>query len=247
MKIDDVRIVREPLVLATQANVEELESRLWVTFPEGYRDYVTRLGEGVLSSFIRIYPPWRIENELAEWRRRINKYWFWDEGRDVLPKERALECVIIGDTVNGDEVVFHPNRRNRLFVLPRDSEQVHDAGEDLLAAVAWMGSSGELIEPFSAWDFEPLDSRLKADVAEPGPGKLADPDGESLDDLVELGKRWAARHSVRKLADHDLKKQVNDLEKQFGKKRSSSFLYEAMVLQRQVRRSAWLSRRLPNR
>lgn len=230
LKIDDVRIVREPLVLATQADVEELESRMWVAFPEGYRDYVTRLGDGVLSSFVRIYPPWRIETELAEWRRRINKYWLWDEGRDVLPKERALECVTVGDTINGDEVLFHPMRRNRLFVLPRDSEQVLDAGADLMAAVAWIGHSGELIEPFSEWSFEPFDSRLQADHTEPGPGKVADPEGESLDDLLGIGKRWAARHSVRKSAEHDLKKQVSDLEKQFGKKRSSSFLYEAVVL-----------------
>lgn len=64
-----------------------------------------------------------IEKELTEWRRRINKYWFWDDVRELLPKERALECVIIGDTVSGDELVFHPSRPNRLFVLPRDSEQ----------------------------------------------------------------------------------------------------------------------------
>lgn len=109
MKLEDIRIVGEPLVLATPADVDGLESRLWIAFPEGYRDYVTRLGEGILGgSFIRIYPPWRIENEIAEWRRRINKYWFWDEGRHVLPKECALECVIIGDTRSGDEIVFHP-------------------------------------------------------------------------------------------------------------------------------------------
>lgn len=146
MKIDDVRIVREPLVLVTQADIEGLESRLWITFPEGYRDYLTRLGEGVLGSFVRIYPAWRVENELAGWRRRIAKYWFWDEGRDVLPKERAMECVIVGDTVNGDEIVFHPSRRDHLFVLPRDDERIFDAGADLLAAVEWVCGSGQLVE-----------------------------------------------------------------------------------------------------
>ena len=140
MKIDDVRVVGEPLVLATQADIDGLESRLWFTFPEGYRDYLTRLGEGVLGSFVRIYPPWRVENELAAWRRRIAKYWFWDEGRDVLPKERAMECVIVGDTVNGDEIVFHPSRRDHLFVLPRDDEQIFDSGADLLATVEWVAA-----------------------------------------------------------------------------------------------------------
>lgn len=232
MKIDEVRIVREPLVLATQADVEGIESRLWITFPEGYRDYVTRLGEGVLGSFVRIYPPWQIESELAEWRRRIAKYWFWDEGRDVLPKERALECVIVGDTINGDEMVFHPSRRDRLFVLPRDDEQIFDAGADLLAAVEWICGSGHLVETLPELDFEPFDSRQQEQgiEAEPGSGRVNDPEGESLDDLVDLGKRWAERHSARKMAEQDLKKQVSDLKKQIGADRTSTLLYEAIVL-----------------
>ena len=36
--------------------------------------------------------------------------------------------------------------------------------------------------------------------------------------------------SVRKLAEKDLKQQVSDLEKQFGKARTSTRLYEALVL-----------------
>src|SRR5947209_4595049 len=89
MKIEDVTVVGGPPVLASSADVDALEARLWVTFPAGYRQYVTRLGEGVLGgSFVRIYPPWRVEKELAEWRRRINKHWFWDEPPQLLPKER---------------------------------------------------------------------------------------------------------------------------------------------------------------
>ncbi len=199
MKIDDVRIVREPLVLATQADIEGLESRLWINFPEGYQDYLTRLGEGVLGSFVRIYPPWRVENELAGRRRRIAKYWFWEEGRDVLPKARAMECVIVGDTVNGDELVFHPSRRDHLFVLPRDDEQVFDAGADLPAAVEWLCNSGQLVDPSPEFHFEPFDSRHQGQgiEAEPGSRKVNDPEGESLDDLMGLGKRWAERNSVR--------------------------------------------------
>jgi hypothetical protein len=106
-----------------------------VSFPQGYREYVTRLGEGVLGGVVRIYPPWRIEKELDEWRRRVGKYWFWEKGRKVLPKERGVECVVIGDTVMGDEIVFHPGRPGRVFVLPRESERVFEAGKDLMEAV----------------------------------------------------------------------------------------------------------------
>jgi hypothetical protein len=27
---------------------------------------------------------------VAEWRQRIDKYWFWDGGSDVLTKQQAL-------------------------------------------------------------------------------------------------------------------------------------------------------------
>jgi hypothetical protein len=158
LKLDDIRVIGKPLVKADPADVDALEARLWFTFPAGYREFVTRLGEGVLGgSFVRIYPPWRIEKELDGWRRRIEQYWFWDAGRELLPKERALECVILGDTTNGDELVFHPTRPGRLLVLPRDSEEIFEPGGDLLSAIEWMCSSGELIEPFSERDFELFD------------------------------------------------------------------------------------------
>jgi hypothetical protein len=208
LKLDEIHVVSERLVLATLAEVDALASRLWITFPAGYREYVTRLGEGVLGgSFIRIYPPWRIEKELTEWRRRINKYWFWNEGREVLPKERALECVIIGDTVNGDELVFHPTRPNRLFILPRDSEQLFDAGGDLLAAIEWICTSGELVEPFDERNFEPLDSRAEAEGRQTE-GATADPEGESLQDILALAESWAKRHAVKEVARKDLRQQA---------------------------------------
>jgi hypothetical protein len=208
MKIADAHVIGKPLVLATPAEVDGLASRLWVTFPEGYREFVTQLGEGVLGgSFVRIYPPWRIEKELPVWRRRINKHWFWDQGRDLLPKERALACVIIGDTVNGDELVFHPTRPNFLFILPRDSERVFDSGGDILAAIEWICTSGELVEPFDERNFEPFDSRAEMEGRELE-GATTDPEGESLDDIVELAERWAKRHAVLEAAKKELRKRT---------------------------------------
>ena len=222
MNISDIRPTNKKLVLAKPSDVDALGARLWVTFPTGYLDYVTRLGEGMLGSFVRIYPPWRIEKELAEWRRRINKYWFWDEGADVLPKERALECVIVGDTENGDELVFHPTRPNRLFVLPRDSEKAFVAGADLLAAVEWMCGSGELGEKVAERDFKPFDSRnTDAEAEERG---AADAEGESLDDIIESAKRWAERHRPRRSAQKAAKEQLK-------KGQQAKLLYEAVFVE----------------
>jgi hypothetical protein len=202
MKIEKVRVVGKAVKVG-RAEVEALEERLWVKFPKGYAEYVTRLGEGVLGGVVRIYPPWRIEKELDAWRRRVEKYWFWDKGREVLPKERGVESVIIGDTVAGDEMVFHPGRPGRVFVLPRESEAVFEVGENLIEAVGWMLESGELMETVEAKEFDPFDSR--AEAAEEGAGKVVDPQGESLDEIVELGKRRAVQHGVRQRAEKELK------------------------------------------
>jgi len=222
LNISDVRILKTPLVLADADEIDTVESKLWLTFPSGYREYVTKLGEGVLGgNFVRIYPPWRIEKELAEWRRRISKYWFWEKSRKLLPKERALECVVIGDTVNGDELVFHPTRSNRLFVLSGENEKAAVAGSDVLEAVEWMCSSGELTEPFSERDFEPFDSRKEARRAKKA--EAADPEGESLDEIVSLGREWAKRHKALKSAQKELRDHA-------GQDKKTALLYEALVL-----------------
>ncbi len=222
MKIEDIQVVGKPLVLATPTEADELASRLWITFPKGYREYVTLLGEGILGgSFVRIYPPWRIEQELPGWRRRIKKYWFWDCSRKLLPKERAAECVILGDTTNGDELIFHPTRPNQLFILPRDSELIFATGADLLTAVEWMCASGKLIEPFSDRNFAPFDSRVISKERE-GKETITDPEGESLDDITELAINWAKRHHMRELA----RKECRKLSPKGGK---AKLLYEGVL------------------
>ena len=116
-----------------------------------------RFGEGVLGgSFIRIYPPQRIVRDLAEWRARIAEYWFWDQGAAVLPKERALECIVFADTLNGDEMVFHPRVPDQVFILPRDSQDIFVIGPDLPAVIEWCCSSGVLTEPFDDRVFEAM-------------------------------------------------------------------------------------------
>lgn len=157
---DDYRIVGDTVFLSTSKEVDEAEARIGFSLPSGYREYATMLGEGVLGgSFIRIYPPHRMLRELPVWRERINEYWFWDLGRDVLTKEEALQSIILGDTVAGDELVVHPDRSERIYVLPRSYEEVFVAGDGLPAAVEWLCSAGTLTEPFSDREFEPFTTR----------------------------------------------------------------------------------------
>ncbi len=159
---ENITVVGGPCLLSTPDEVDAAEAELGARFPTGYREYITVFGEGVLGgSFIRIYPPRRIlsgANNVAEWRQRIDEYWFWDEGNDVLTKEMALQSVIIGDTLNGDELIVHPANPERVLVLPRDSETIYVAGEGLAAAIEWLCGSGVLTEPFDERNFEPFDN-----------------------------------------------------------------------------------------
>jgi len=160
---EQMNIVGQPLILSQPSEVRDAESRLGIRFPSGYREFVTRFGEGTLGgSYIRIYPPHRILfgiNNVTEWRERINEFWFWDVGRAVLTKEQVLQSVIIGDTLNGDELIIHPSNSERVYVLPRDKEDIFVAGDGLPAAIEWLCASGILTARFKERDFAPFDIR----------------------------------------------------------------------------------------
>lgn len=221
MKISDIKRPKG-LKPCKSAEVDALEAALWIALPAKYREYVTTLGEGALSGFVRIYPPARIQRELTDWRKRIDKYWFWDKSKKLLPKERALEAIIIGDTINGDELIFHPARPKSLFVLPRHADKIFVAGDDLLSAVEWMCTSGKLVKRIREYVFELFE--FDQDESATNEGRVADPPGSSIDDLVELGALWAKRHKVRKLVEEEL-------EDECGADKKGELLFEAICLQ----------------
>jgi predicted DNA-binding WGR domain protein len=160
LELKKVRVLSKPLMLATDREVDALEKKLGVRFPGGYREYVTTLGEGILGgTFVRVYGPGTIAKQLASWRKRIKQYWLWDQASAVLTKKRAVESIIIADTLQGDELLFHPEEPNRLLVLPRHKEKIFVAGSTLLEAVEWLCGSGKLTRRFPERDFQPCESR----------------------------------------------------------------------------------------
>ncbi len=157
---ENYKMIGDAPFLSTDEEVDAAEQQLGIAFPSGYRAYVTTFGEGVLGGcFVRIYPPHRILRDLQMWRERIDAFWLWDDGHDVLTKSDALLSVVIGDTVNGDELVVQPENPERVLVLPRYSEKIFVAGDGLPSAIEWLCDSGELTEPFADRDFEPFTTR----------------------------------------------------------------------------------------
>jgi hypothetical protein len=149
-----------PLVLITDIEVDDLEASLGVRMPDGYREYITVLGEGDLNSFVRVLPPWRILAELDDHRGMMASGWHWDTGKASFGQDEAMESIPIVDMADGQAVViFQRSDPGQLIVLPREDDRVYFRGPDLMETVEWM-CSGRVIRSFGPKRyFEPFDSR----------------------------------------------------------------------------------------
>ena len=163
MNFDNYKIIpnyntnKTDLFVAEEEEILACEKTLNIVFDEEYTEYVTTYGSGILGgTYVRIYLPETIILTIAEWKKRITEYWFWDEGKDVLTKEDVLNSVRIGDTYDGDEIILF---KNQYFILPRHSEKIYKIGKNLEEAITWLCSSGILTEAFSEREFEPFDPK----------------------------------------------------------------------------------------
>ncbi len=144
MPFENVKIIDSPLHLATPAEVGEAESRLKLRFPPGYREYVTLLGDGAFCQYVRVWMPSVILTECKDYQTAWNKLFAWNKRPDVLPAEKVVESIIVADTYCGDEIVFHPDNPNQLFLLPPDDEEMIDKlGNSLDEALDRLCNSSE--------------------------------------------------------------------------------------------------------
>lgn len=143
------------LFLAENEEILACEKTLNIVFDEDYKEYVLNYGSGLLGgTYVRIYLPETIILSNADWKNRINEYWFWDDGKDVLTKDQVLNSIRIGDTFDGDEIILY---KGEYFILPRHSEVIYKAGKTLEETITWLCSSGILTETFVEREFEPFD------------------------------------------------------------------------------------------
>lgn len=166
LPFDNIEIRDPSEIEVSDLDVDAGEKFLNTRFPRGYRKFITKFGVGIICYYVQIYSPNRIldgQNNLNEWRKRIDQYWFWDNENGKLPKSKALECIIIGDTTSGDELIFHPNNPDEIFILPRDFETVFSNNQGLSDTIDWLCSSGTLLfETFDEMFFEGVKTRTGA-------------------------------------------------------------------------------------
>lgn len=79
------------LTLATDEDVDFAETIIKVSFPDGYKEYVTTLGLGEYCNYIRIDMPHDILFGYKKYRKILDEYWFWEMGEEILSKEKAIE------------------------------------------------------------------------------------------------------------------------------------------------------------
>jgi hypothetical protein len=156
--LDRYYLVFDDLRTVAPAQVAESAARLGLKFPDGYNEYVTELGEGTLSDYLHIWLPRKVEDETVGHRRFYSGNFFRDKDGPLTPA-RVAEPVVLGNTMDGDTLVFHPDRPDDLFVLPRHDDQIYRVGPGLDAAIDWLCDSGVLTRPMTFRYFEPEGER----------------------------------------------------------------------------------------
>ncbi|MGE0786420.1 MAG: hypothetical protein AB7S26_12190 [Sandaracinaceae bacterium] len=193
--LDAIRLT-DAFVPSEPRAVDELERSLGCAMPACYREYVVAYGASVYAGFVRVYAPERVSEGLPAWRDRVREYYFWEASAELLDHERLVECVVIADTLDGDELVFHPTDPATLYVLPRHQDRIHVAGTSLQDALRWLTESGTLTAPIGLKYVETIG---------PTVGMNAMPAYDTTCDFAELSRDLLALglHDARSGTDGD--------------------------------------------
>jgi len=150
MLLDDVYVVSEARALATDAHIDAAETALGACVPNGYRAFMTTLGAGELNDALRVLPPDELVRRTRDFRGvqanlvagaeedGYNRWDLFDDSLALLPPDRLLSVVLVIDAGEGDEIVYHPDAPDDLFLLPHGADIVVRVGGTIDEALAWV-------------------------------------------------------------------------------------------------------------
>ncbi len=178
--------------------LDSVEQAVGGIAPDGYTAHVMERGAGILGRVVRIYLPDEVVSETPDARER----WLEDElGAPYFSEEDRAQVVPLGETVAGDEVIWHPVHEC-LFLVPADGQSIRALGGDLDVAMGVLLGPRDVDMPLV---FEPVHDRLEeawwptlgdldADTEHPPPPPFA----EVWETLLALGihdlvHRWPDR------------------------------------------------------
>jgi hypothetical protein len=166
MTLDDILPAAAERFHNNPLDVDLVEQILGARFPVGYREFIARLGGGVLADFLRIFPPRRIlysSTGVEGQRHLIDEHWFWQQGAPLLAKTRGVETILLADTKCGAELIFHLSTPDRIYALSGDDDKmIYVAGDGFMPALEWVLTSGVLVEPGRALRFQPMDFKCSS-------------------------------------------------------------------------------------
>lgn len=117
-RVGAVMLCSQDLLLSRRSEVEAIATRLDVKFPPDYLEYVTTLGQGTDTDYVRVATPAQIE---------------------ATPEPLADGWLVVARTADDDRIVLRPGGSCELFLLSTESpseeslgERLHDAIEDVL-------------------------------------------------------------------------------------------------------------------
>ena len=158
MAFEDVCVVSKKLTITDEAELTALEKTLGIALPPGYREFMTILGYGEYCSNLAVYSPSEVLERTASYRRDWDKYFFWEEGADVLSKQAVLESVIFGSSFEGDQLIYHPVEPKGVFVLPRHDWKIYTVPEGFFNPLSWYDGDEQTKWPDPIKFFKPYNT-----------------------------------------------------------------------------------------
>ena len=156
---EDVYLVDNELTLMDDAAITAAENELGITLPRGYRAILTTLGHGTYCDQVYVFLPDKIEQETAAFRDTLSEYFLWDRGTNVLPKSQIAQSLLIARSLDGDELIYHPDSEHGVYVLPRHDDTIYWLSSDFEDPMDWHADTGSPMTKPPFPYFEPAGGR----------------------------------------------------------------------------------------
>lgn len=121
----------------SESEIVSIEHTGQIRLPQSYRDFMKAYGSGTYGGAICInFPDFEILNKYAE-----NDFWEYEDS--PIRREQMKECVVIGNSIDGDYIAIHAGVDGYL-ILPRGSDEIKSfpcCNEDFLCTINKMGYS----------------------------------------------------------------------------------------------------------
>lgn len=140
MDFDQIILISPHIQPVPQSEIDRLESHFGFAMPLGYKDWMTQLGIGMYCDEFVIYEPKRIlkwheqeairRSNRAKYEYPERDHWIYEGSEHILNEAQVEDCIVIGASLGGDQIVIFPPRPDKLYILPRHSNEILEIAAD---------------------------------------------------------------------------------------------------------------------